>query len=272
MAEAPFSRRGWATWRCGRGLLRTTGGSSPRMAGGLIVSYGDDSGSPVPPRRAPSGASSSPSRRTTRFRPRSARPATGCGRRACASTSATARTPRSGTTPPVPLDVPRTGAGRPGGGPGAAPRKSRRADGSTVAAGGRSRIPRTDLAEEGEVRLAGRPVTLRWAVAEDGAVPDADRAPGNVTPVARAFPPATERGRKAPCASDDVGCPGVRSPCTGRDVRVATYRLEANCEASPQISAPALVRTHQRQLTGTCKLFGMPRNRNTEAPRLVVTT
>jgi hypothetical protein len=177
---------------------------------------------------------------------------------------------------------PRTAAGRSGGGPGAAPRKSRRryeshtADGSTVeeavAAGGRSRIPRTDLAEEGEVRLAGRPVTVRWAVAEHGSVPDADRAPGNVTPVARAFPPATERGRKAPCASDDVGCPGVRSPCTGRDVRVTTYRLEANCEASPQISAPALVRTHQRQLTGTCKLFGMPRNRNTEAPRLVVTT
>lgn len=55
-------------------------------------------------------------------------------------------------------------------------------------------------------------------------------------------------------------------------VRQPTHHLEVSCEASPQISAPALVRTHQRQLTGTCKLFGMPRNRNTQASRLVVIT
>lgn len=34
---------------------------------------------------------------------------------------------------------------------------------------------------------------------------------------------------------------------------------------------PAYTR-HRRQPAGTCKLFGMPRNRNTGAPRLVITT
>lgn len=53
---------------------------------------------------------------------------------------------------------------------------------------------------------------------------------------------------------------------------VATYRLGVSCEPSPQIDAPALVRTHQGQLTGTSKIFGMPRNRNTATSRLVVTT
>ncbi|MDQ0598622.1 hypothetical protein QF037_002967 [Streptomyces canus] len=81
-----------------------------------------------------------------------------------------------------------------------------------------------------------------------------------------------ESDRNASCASADHGRPGARTPSTWRGVYRPTYRLSTSCEASPQISAPALVRTHQRQLTGTCKLFGMPRNRNTGAPRLVVIT
>ncbi len=117
--------------------------------------------------------------------------------------------------------------------------------------------------------------TVRCLVARDGPVPPVDDAPGNVAVVARldrvpAF--RREKDRNASCASADPRCPGTRTAPTGPDVRVTTYRLGVNCEASPQISAPALVRTHQRQLTGTCKIFGMPRNRNTEAPRLVVIT
>lgn len=66
--------------------------------------------------------------------------------------------------------------------------------------------------------------------------------------------------------------PGVRWAAYAPGVRVATYHLGASCETSPQFCAPARVGTHQGQLTGTCKLFGMARNRNTGALVLVVTT
>jgi hypothetical protein len=101
----------------------------------------------------------------------------------------------------------------------------------------------------------GRPVTSRSSCA--------------LTEVA---PFRRECDRNASCASADISCPGARTPSTCRGVYQTTYRLGMSCEASPQISAPALVRTHQRQLTGTCKLFGMARNRNTGALRLVVIT
>ncbi len=117
--------------------------------------------------------------------------------------------------------------------------------------------------------------TVRCLVAGDGPVPRVDDAPGNVAVVARVDrAPAfrREKDRNASCASGDLRCPDAQTAPNGPDVHVTTYRLGVNCEASPQISAPALVRTHQRQLTGTCKIFGMPRNRNTEAPRLVVIT
>jgi len=73
-------------------------------------------------------------------------------------------------------------------------RESRTADVSTieeaveaVGAGGWARIPWADLGEEGEARLAEHAVTVRCLVAADGAVPDADDAPGNVAVVARAY-------------------------------------------------------------------------------------
>ncbi|WP_406839066.1 proline--tRNA ligase [Streptomyces sp. AHU1] len=73
-------------------------------------------------------------------------------------------------------------------------RESRTSDVSTVdaaveaaAAGGWARIPWADLGEEGEARLAEHAVTVRCLVAEDGSVPDADDAPGNVAVVARAY-------------------------------------------------------------------------------------
>lgn len=53
--------------------------------------------------------------------------------------------------------------------------------------GGRARAPWTTLGEEGEVRPAEHAVTVRCLVAEGGAVPDADDAPGNVAVVARAY-------------------------------------------------------------------------------------
>jgi hypothetical protein len=109
----------------------------------------------------------------------------------------------------------------------------------------------------------------------DGAGARDAPARGNVDVVVRAHRAPgfrREKDRNAPCASVGTSRPVARTAPTRCGVRVATYRLSANCEASPQISAPALVRTHQRQLTGTCKIFGMPRNRNTEAPRLVVIT
>ncbi|MFF4541232.1 proline--tRNA ligase [Streptomyces aureus] len=73
-------------------------------------------------------------------------------------------------------------------------RVSRTSDVSTVGAaveaalaGGWARIPWADLGEEGEARLAEHAVTVRCLLAEDGSVPDADDAPGNVAVVARAY-------------------------------------------------------------------------------------
>jgi prolyl-tRNA synthetase len=43
------------------------------------------------------------------------------------------------------------------------------------------------LGEEGEAKLADHAATVRCLVAEDGSVPDADDAPGNVAVVARAY-------------------------------------------------------------------------------------
>jgi len=54
-------------------------------------------------------------------------------------------------------------------------------------AGGWARIPWAALGEEGEARLAEHAVTVRCLVAEDGSVPSADDAPGNVAVVARAY-------------------------------------------------------------------------------------
>lgn len=56
-----------------------------------------------------------------------------------------------------------------------------------VTAGGWARVPWATLGEEGEARLAEQAVTVRCLVAEDGSVPDADDAPGNVAVVARAY-------------------------------------------------------------------------------------
>lgn len=73
-------------------------------------------------------------------------------------------------------------------------RESRTTDVSTIeeaveatAAGGWARLPWATLGEEGEARLAEHAVTVRCLVAEDGSVPDADDAPGNVAVVARAY-------------------------------------------------------------------------------------
>jgi prolyl-tRNA synthetase len=54
-------------------------------------------------------------------------------------------------------------------------------------AGGWARIPWAALGEEGEAKLGEHAVTVRCLVAEDGSVPDADDAPGNVAIVARAY-------------------------------------------------------------------------------------
>ncbi|BCL23263.1 hypothetical protein GCM10017668_51060 [Streptomyces tuirus] len=141
--------------------------------------------------------------------------------------------------------------------------------------------------------LADHAVTVRCPVAEDGSVPDADDVPGNVAAVAGAYGVRAlgVRGdRNASCASAGplptrragilhAPIEGVarRASVEGggerrAGVRGTTHHLVVSCEAYPQICAPALVGTHQRQLTGTCKLFGMARNRNTGAPRLVVIT
>ncbi|OIJ89603.1 proline--tRNA ligase [Streptomyces colonosanans] len=73
-------------------------------------------------------------------------------------------------------------------------RESRTTDVSTIdeaveatSAGGWARIPWAVLGEDGEAKLAEHAVTVRCLVAEDGAVPDADDAPGNVAVVARAY-------------------------------------------------------------------------------------
>ena len=102
--------------------------------------------------------------------------------------------------------VPHRRAGRaaahgPGGGPGAAAARSPASAASPVpsdvttieeaaeaaAAGGWARIPWADLGQEGEAKLAEQAVSVRCLVAEDGSVPDADDAPGNVAVVARAY-------------------------------------------------------------------------------------
>ncbi|UXY22170.1 proline--tRNA ligase [Streptomyces cynarae] len=73
-------------------------------------------------------------------------------------------------------------------------RESRTADVSTfeeaveaATAGCWARIPWAVLGEDGEAGLAEHAVTVRCLVAEDGSVPDADDAPGNVAVVARAY-------------------------------------------------------------------------------------
>ncbi|MFD5009782.1 proline--tRNA ligase [Streptomyces chartreusis] len=73
-------------------------------------------------------------------------------------------------------------------------RESRTSDVSTIeeaveaaTAGGWARLPWATLGEEGEAALAEQGVTVRCLVAEDGSVPDADDAPGNVAVVARAY-------------------------------------------------------------------------------------
>ncbi|MGW1257344.1 proline--tRNA ligase [Streptomyces sp. NPDC002513] len=73
-------------------------------------------------------------------------------------------------------------------------RVSRTAEVSTIeeaveaaSAGGWARIPWAALGEDGETRLATHAVTVRCLVAEDGSVPEADDAPGNVAVVARAY-------------------------------------------------------------------------------------
>ncbi|MHC0428817.1 proline--tRNA ligase [Streptomyces sp. O3] len=73
-------------------------------------------------------------------------------------------------------------------------RESRTSDVTTLdealeatAAGGWARIPWATLGAEGEAKLAEHAVSVRCLVAEDGAVPDADGAPGNVALVARAY-------------------------------------------------------------------------------------
>ncbi|MDQ0833652.1 prolyl-tRNA synthetase [Streptomyces achromogenes] len=72
-------------------------------------------------------------------------------------------------------------------------RESRTADVSTVGeaveavgADGWARVPWAALGEEGEAALAEQSLTVRCLVAEDGAVPDDEDAPGNVAVVARA--------------------------------------------------------------------------------------
>lgn len=59
--------------------------------------------------------------------------------------------------------------------------------GEAANAGGWARIPWADLGPEGEAKLAEQAVSVRCLVAEDGSVPDADDAPGNVAIVARAY-------------------------------------------------------------------------------------
>ncbi len=54
-------------------------------------------------------------------------------------------------------------------------------------AGGWARLPWATLGEEGEAAPAAHGVTVRCPVAEDGSVPEADDAPGNVAVVARAY-------------------------------------------------------------------------------------
>jgi prolyl-tRNA synthetase len=73
-------------------------------------------------------------------------------------------------------------------------RESRTSEVSTIqeaveaaVAGGWARIPWAELGEQGEAELAEHSVTVRCLVAEDGSVPDADDAPGNVAVVARAY-------------------------------------------------------------------------------------
>ncbi|MEU3188037.1 proline--tRNA ligase [Streptomyces sp. NPDC006923] len=72
-------------------------------------------------------------------------------------------------------------------------RESRTAEVSTVeeaaeaAGAGWARIPWAALGPGGEAALAGRGVTVRCLVAEDGSVPESDDAPGTVALVARAY-------------------------------------------------------------------------------------
>lgn len=73
-------------------------------------------------------------------------------------------------------------------------RESRTADVTTVdeaveaaTSGGWARIPWATLGEAGEAALAEHSVSVRCLVTEDGAVPDADDAAGNVAVVARAY-------------------------------------------------------------------------------------
>jgi len=56
-----------------------------------------------------------------------------------------------------------------------------------AAGGGWARIPWAELGEAGERELAAQSATVRCLVAEDGSVPPADDAPGNLAIVARAY-------------------------------------------------------------------------------------
>src|SRR5689334_21693680 len=91
----------------------------------------------------------------------------------------------------------------------------------------------------------------RTVAHRSGPVRDAGDAPGNVTAVAHADPGTGFRsgsGRNASCTSSEDMRTGVRAGPTRGCVRGTTHHLDTSCEASPQFSAPALVRTHQRQL------------------------
>lgn len=76
----------------------------------------------------------------------------------------------------------------------------------------------------------------------------------------------------APAAAGTWPRSGVRIRPTRPGVPRTTYRLVTRRETSPHIDAPALVRTHQWQLTGTCKIFEMPRNGTREGPGSLFTT
>lgn len=61
------------------------------------------------------------------------------------------------------------------------------AEAAEAAATGWGRIPWADLGPEGEAKLAEQGVSVRCLLTEDGAVPEADDAPGTVALVARAY-------------------------------------------------------------------------------------
>jgi hypothetical protein len=231
-----------------------------RVVGGLILSHGDDSGSRCRRGSRSGRRSSSRSRATRRFRPRSASRTTGSprlaglaalvprvleeeqvllSRRSCERREASRR--RLKRRPPA------TGRAR----------RGRRPVG-TVRPGG----PGPPAPYGVRSPRAGRCRTVR----AHPVTSPSSHAPAQCPRFGR------ESDRNASCARADRAHTGAWTRPTRRRVPRTTHHLGMSCEASPQISAPALVGTHQRQLTATSKLFGMPRNRNTGAPRLVAIT